>query len=481
MTDPTPKEAAQMQQKKKKSKGTPMPLAQFQALPAAPSSNWADEPIQLPTRPSSDDAPREERPFGDRGDRGGFGGDRGDRGNYGDRERSDRNTSWGGADRNERPFGERRGGYGGDRGGRYGGDRGDRGGFGGDRGGEGGEERQGGNAFGGYTRNRNQPPENRELREVRGYKVDVNVKPAKTEFPIEGPFKAYMGNIPFRITKEDIQDLFSTSKIVDIHFIEDHEGRRKGFCYVEFEDLESLKEAIEMNGALVHERAVQVDIAEPHSGKRSDNDWGSGGRKPFSSEHRGDRGGDRGGFGGDRGDRGDRPRYPREDRGDRGGDRRERESKSDSFDNWRRDDSAPLPTRQQNSESNSGFRNESFRPREDRGNQRPNPAGSESGEGDAESGEQRTERKSKPNPFGNARPVDQRNIEKAIEEKKIKKIKPVTGPKKGTYMIAAAKKKPALAEAKVSASVSRIINEKNEHMVRLSANKSQGRTSKAKK
>jgi len=420
MTDPTPKEAAQMQQKKKKSKGTPMPLAQFQALPAAPSSNWADEPIQLPTRPSSDDAPREERPFGDRGDRGGFGGDRGDRGNYGDRERSDRNTSWGGADRNERPFGERRGGYGGDRGGRYGGDRGDRGGFGGDRGGEGGEERQGGNAFGGYTRNRNQPPENRELREVRGYKVDVNVKPAKTEFPIEGPFKAYMGNIPFRITKEDIQDLFSTSKIVDIHFIEDHEGRRKGFCYVEFEDLESLKEAIEMNGALVHERAVQVDIAEPHSGKRSDNDWGSGGRKPFSSEHRGDRGGDRGGFGGDRGDRGDRPRYPREDRGDRGGDRRERESKSDSFDNWRRDDSAPLPTRQQNSESNSGFRNESFRPREDRGNQRSNPAGSESGEGDAESGEQRTERKSKPNPFGNARPVDQRNIEKAIEEKKIK-------------------------------------------------------------
>jgi len=248
----------------------------------------------------------------------------------------------------------------------------------------------------------------------------VNVKPAKTEFPIEGPFKAYMGNIPFRITKEDIQDLFSTSKIVDIHFIEDHEGRRKGFCYVEFEDLESLKEAIEMNGALVHERAVQVDIAEPHSGKRSDNDWGSGGRKPFSSEHRGDRGGDRGGFGGDRGDRGDRPRYPREDRGDRGGDRRERESKSDSFDNWRRDDSAPLPTRQQNSESNSGFRNESFRPREDRGNQRSNPAGSESGEGDAESGEQRTERKSKPNPFGNARPVDQRNIEKAIEEKKIK-------------------------------------------------------------
>ena len=54
----------------------------------------------------------------------------------------------------------------------------------------------------------------------------------------------------------------------------------KGFCYVEFDDAESLSKALEFNGAQLEGRLIRVDIAD---GKR------------------GDRGGDRGGRGGGRG------------------------------------------------------------------------------------------------------------------------------------------------------------------------------------
>ena len=54
----------------------------------------------------------------------------------------------------------------------------------------------------------------------------------------------------------------------------------KGFCYVEFDDAESLSKALEFNGASLEGRQIRVDIAD---GKR------------------GDRGGDRGGRGGGRG------------------------------------------------------------------------------------------------------------------------------------------------------------------------------------
>ncbi|XP_047999406.1 eukaryotic translation initiation factor 4H-like isoform X1 [Leguminivora glycinivorella] len=124
--------------------------------------------------------------------------------------------------------------------------------------------------------------------------------------PTEPPYKAYVGNLPGDIIQGDINRIFPNLSIKNVRLVMDKETDRfKGFCYVEFEYLDDLIKAIEMNGLLnVDGNYIKIDVAEE---KR--NDRGGGFDRGRRDGGRGRDGGGRDGFRRDGGGGGGRGTY----------------------------------------------------------------------------------------------------------------------------------------------------------------------------
>ncbi|OIN93032.1 RNA-binding protein [candidate division WWE3 bacterium CG_4_8_14_3_um_filter_42_11] len=78
--------------------------------------------------------------------------------------------------------------------------------------------------------------------------------------------KLYVGNLPFSMTVPDLEKMFSEfGKVVSAVIITDrNSGRSKGFGFVEMENEEAAKKAMEaLNGKEIEGRAMVVNEARP--------------------------------------------------------------------------------------------------------------------------------------------------------------------------------------------------------------------------
>lgn len=72
----------------------------------------------------------------------------------------------------------------------------------------------------------------------RGPDVDLS------QLPTSPPFTAYVSNLPYELNDADIRNFFRDLKISEIRLTRDESGRLKGYGCVDFEDRESLLEAL---------------------------------------------------------------------------------------------------------------------------------------------------------------------------------------------------------------------------------------------
>ena len=105
--------------------------------------------------------------------------------------------------------------------------------------------------------------------------------------------KLYVGNLPYKTTSADLEEMFSQAGTVTSSTIisDKFSGRSKGFGFVEMAEDDAAAKAIEMyNGQDMEGRNIVVNEARPMQPRAPRGNFGSGG-------------GGRGGFGGGRSDR----------------------------------------------------------------------------------------------------------------------------------------------------------------------------------
>ena len=78
--------------------------------------------------------------------------------------------------------------------------------------------------------------------------------------------RLFVGNMPFRMTQDELHDLFAQAGgVASVHVPTDREtGRPRGFGFVEMDDPTSKDQAIQMfNGYSVSGRSLVVNEARP--------------------------------------------------------------------------------------------------------------------------------------------------------------------------------------------------------------------------
>jgi len=96
--------------------------------------------------------------------------------------------------------------------------------------------------------------------------------------------RLYVGNLPYTITENALQEMFSEAGTVDsVKLITDRDtGRSKGFAFVEMATDEAAERAIaEFNGRKIEGRPITVNEAKPQQPREGRMGGGGGRRHDF--------------------------------------------------------------------------------------------------------------------------------------------------------------------------------------------------------
>ncbi|XP_062827200.1 eukaryotic translation initiation factor 4B isoform X2 [Anolis carolinensis] len=99
----------------------------------------------------------------------------------------------------------------------------------------------------------------------------------RSRLPKSPPYTAFLGNLPYDVTEESIKDFFRGLNISAVRLPREPSNpeRLKGFGYAEFEDLESLLQALSLNEESLGNRRIRVDVADQAQDKdRDDRSFG---------------------------------------------------------------------------------------------------------------------------------------------------------------------------------------------------------------
>ncbi len=93
----------------------------------------------------------------------------------------------------------------------------------------------------------------------------------------------YVGNLPYNVVEEDLREIFEEyGEVASVKIISDKlTGRSKGFGFVEMEDDQEARKAIEeLNNAELSGRNIKVNESRPKS--NDSRGGGGGGRRSFN-------------------------------------------------------------------------------------------------------------------------------------------------------------------------------------------------------
>lgn len=92
--------------------------------------------------------------------------------------------------------------------------------------------------------------------------------------------KLYVGGLAYSVTDQELNNFFSNEGTVTNAFVikDKYSGRSKGFGFVEMENEDEAKKAIEsLNGQELNGRAIMVNEARPQEDRQDRRPGGNGG------------------------------------------------------------------------------------------------------------------------------------------------------------------------------------------------------------